>query len=550
MADTQRFQVRIDSILGGHSRTTHFGGKDQFRASVGIDPGSPLPGSSGSPYSSSIYNVKPSGLIRPVQSNQLSGTMNQTPYWMSGARSTTTIFVLDSRGSVYTHSVGENSFTALNDIGATTGSGNGMSYYDNYQYFATNTDIARYGPLDGTPVFTPNYWTSTLGLTALSDSSYPFILLSSGVSGELPNHYLHRHSDGRLYIADVVGNQGYLHYIKTTKTTVEGDTNAGSTYQALALGFGIVPICMESFGSMLVIATYERDTTASTNNYGIRTKTGRAKIAFWDTLSQNFNSITWVEFPDALITAMKNVNGKLFVFSTPAEKSNGFRVSQYIGGYTFEEVWSSEEALAPLPGAVDGTASRLVFGSYTLTPKMTGCIYSLGLSANGISNGIFCPFTSSTADNTMVTALMLPSLSGRGKGWDYPVFGSSDFSSTHRLENIDGGDNCNSVFWSMPFRIGQRFKVTKIRIPLAEPLRSGVTITPSIYTDDGFGTLYALNNITITNYPATGPNRTIVIRPNNVTGESNFWLELKYVNSYPLVIGLPITIEYEIIPDD
>lgn len=547
----QRFQIRIESVLGGHSRTTNFGNRDQFRASVGIDPGSPLPGSSGSPYSSGIYGVKPSGLIRPVQSNTMTGTMNKTPLWIGGARSTNTVFVFDSRGSVYTNSFGENNvFTALNDIGATAGSGNGMSYYDNYQYFATNTDIARYGPLDGTPVFTPNYWTTTLGLTALSNSYYPQIPVASGGFGQLPNHYLHRHSDGRLYIADVVGNQGYIHYIKTTKTTVEGDTNAGSTYQALALPYGLAPICMESLGSMLVIATYERDTTASSNNYGIRTKTGRAKIAFWDTLSQNFNSITWVEFPDALITAMKNVNGKLYVFSTPAEKSIGFRVSQYVGGYTFEEVWSSEEALAPFPGAVDGSASRLVFGSATTIPVTTGCIYSLGLAANGLSNGIFCPFTSSTADNSMVTALMFPIHSGRGKGWDYPIFGSSDFGNVHRLENIDGADRCISIFWSLVYRLGQRFKITKIRIPLAEPLNSITSITPKIYTDDGFGTAYALTTINLTNYPASAPSRNIVLHPNNVTGESNFWLELKYTNSYPLAVGLPITIEYELIPDD
>lgn len=547
--DPKRFQIRIDSILGGHSRTTHFAGRDQFRASVGIDPGSPLPGSAGSTYSSSKYNVKPSGLIRPTKASALTGTMNQTPLWMKGARSSTTVYVLDARGSVYAYAQGEGTYTALNDKGLTTGSGNGMEYYDNYIYIATNTNIARYGPLDGVPIFSGNYWTGTLSLTALENNSYPYVLLPSGTAISLPNHYMHRHSDGKLYIADVVGNQGYLHYIKTTKTSVEGDTNAGSTYQALRFGYGLVPICMESLGSQLVTALYERDSTASTNNIGIRSPTTRSKIAFWDTLSQNFNSITWVEFPDGLITAMKNVNGTLYVFSAPAEKNTGFRVSRYVGGSTFEEVWSSEDGLAPFPGAVDGVSSRLVFGSNTFIPKSTGCIFSLGLSANGISNGIFCPFSTTSAGDVMVTSLILPTFSGRGKGWDYPVFGSSDFSSTFRLEGfgVGGSSEMNATWWSQVYRIGQRFKITKIRIPLAEPLLSTSSITPKIYTDDGFGTAYTLTAITQSSY---GTQRTIVIRPENLTGESNFWLELNWANEYQHTVSLPITIEYELIPED
>lgn len=547
--EPQRLQIRIDSILGGHSRTTHFANRDQFRASVGIDPGSPLPGSAGSTYSSSKYNVKPSGLIRPTRASALTGTMNQTPLWMKGARSSTTVYVLDARGSTYTYAQGDSTFTALSDKGLTTGSGNGMEYYDNYMYIATNTNIVRYGPLDGTPIFNGNYWTGTLSLTALENNSYPYVLLPSGTSISLPNHYMHRHSDGKLYIADVVGNQGYLHYIKTTKTTVEGDTNSGSTYQALRFGYGLVPICMESLGSILVTALYERDSTASTNNIGIRGQTTRAKIAFWDTLSQNFNSITWVEFPDGLITAMKNVNGTLYVFSAPAEKNTGFRVSRYVGGSTFEEVWSSEDGLAPFPGAVDGVSSRLVFGSNTFIPKSTGCIFSLGLSANGISNGIFCPFSTSVSGDLMVTSLLLPTFSGRGKGWDYPVFGSSDFSSTFKLEGfgVGGASNMNATWWSQLYRIGQRFKITKISIPLAEPLLSTSSITPTIYTDDGFGTSFAQTAITQANY---GTKRTIVIHPTNVTGESNFWLELDWGNEYQHTVSLPITIEYELIPED
>ena len=554
--DPKRFQIRIESVLGGHSRSTHFASKDQFRSSIGIDPGSPLPRTAGNPYTSGAgdpFSFKPCGLIRPVQSTALTGTIGSAPLWIEGSPSTNAVFVYDASGSVYAHVIASTAFTALSDAGATTGSGNGMAYYDNYMYFATNTDIARYGPLNSPDAyFTPNYWTTVLGLTALTDRAYPVTYFASNTLIEMRNHYLHRHSDGRLYIADIVGNVGYLHYIQTTKTTVEGDTNAGSTYLRLRLGVGMAPTCIESLGANLVIAVYESNEKNIAGQRTVRSKTGRAKIAFWDTTSQNMNAITWVEFPDGLITAMKNVNGTLYVFSTSTERCGGFRVSRYVGGYTFEEVYSSEEALAPLPGAVDGVSSRLVFGSATMSPSKTGCIFSLGLSANGLSNGVFCPFVSSLVDDTSVSALMLAGNAFYGKGWDYPVFGVSNNDLTHRLESIVGYDNCNSVFWSQLYRIGQRFRIVKIKIPITEALTADTTIVPRIYTDDGFGTTFQLQTINQTNF---GTQRAITLRPMDVstgqpiTGESNFMLGFQWSESYPMTIGLPITIEYELIPD-
>jgi len=41
-----------------------------------------------------------------------------------------------------------------------------------------------------------------------------------------------------------------------------------------------------------------------------------ALIAFWDGESLDINSMIWVEFPDSLITALKNVNGVLYIFSS------------------------------------------------------------------------------------------------------------------------------------------------------------------------------------------------------------------------------------------
>lgn len=128
--------------------------------------------------------------------------------------------------------------------------------------------------------------------------------------------------------------------------------------------------------------------------------------------------------------------------------------------------------------------------------------------------------------------------------------GTSDFSSTFKIEDfgLGGSSNMNATWWSQVFRIGQRFKITKIRIPLTEGLTSLTQITPKIYTDDGFGTSFTLTAMTSTAFGTT--QRTIVYRPENVTGESNFWLELDWGSEYQMAVGLPITIEYEIIPDD
>ncbi len=46
----------------------------------------------------------------------------------------------------------------ISDITSVSGSGNGLSYYNNYYYIATDTDVHRYGPLDGTPQLEENWW--------------------------------------------------------------------------------------------------------------------------------------------------------------------------------------------------------------------------------------------------------------------------------------------------------------------------------------------------------------------------------------------------------
>jgi len=58
--DKETRTIRIESILGGHSPTTHFGGAGQFRASLGIDPAQPIDDADG------VFSTIGSGLLRPA----------------------------------------------------------------------------------------------------------------------------------------------------------------------------------------------------------------------------------------------------------------------------------------------------------------------------------------------------------------------------------------------------------------------------------------------------------------------------------------------------
>lgn len=118
-----------------------------------------------------------------------------------------------------------------------------------------------------------------------------------------------------------------------------------------------------------------------------------------------------------------------------------------------------------------------------------------------------------------------------------------------RYENAAGGGDYSifpQFFNSQVYKIGQPFKITKIRIVLTQAIAANMIITPTIYTDDGGGTSYTLTTINNTNYSG---KKNIVIKPDGLTGEHNFWLELKWSGSELCVVGLPITIEYELLDD-
>lgn len=168
--DPKKFQIRIDSILGGHSVSTHFAADDQFRSSLGIDPSLPITDSE-----TDIYAIKPSGLIRPspFSGNLYASSFRNSPRWILSTPKIDDYFLYDAVGSFASNAGGFNfSWSSVSDGGSlSNSSGNGAAYYDNYIYLSKNTTVARYGPMNGTPAFDGDYWGTTLSKTQLTNTT-------------------------------------------------------------------------------------------------------------------------------------------------------------------------------------------------------------------------------------------------------------------------------------------------------------------------------------------------------------------------------------------
>jgi hypothetical protein len=188
--------------------------------SIGIDPDMPVIDS----------DSRISGLLRPTAMQKVDNITGD-PYWIITNPKTADIYVYTNVGKFYKINPTLTTITLIATLA--TSSGNGAEYYDNYIYLATNTDVARYGPMDGSPTMTTSFWVGTMANPALTNTTYPSLL-----GKQMPNHSMLRLQDNQLYFCDVVGNKGALHKIKTRKTTVEGDT--------VATGFTILTIATVS----------------------------------------------------------------------------------------------------------------------------------------------------------------------------------------------------------------------------------------------------------------------------------------------------------------
>lgn len=510
----------IKSVLEGHSPSAYFGKHGQFLASVGIDPGLPV--------SSSVID-KPSGAIVPTRYETFSSTaVNSTPMWLENTTKNELTYAYLANGRLISY---DSSLASETNIGTpTNGNGSGFKYYDNYLYMPTTTDVARYGPLDGVASITSSYWQGTLSKTALVNTTYPSIR-----SFTFPNHAMHVHY-GKLYFLDFKDNIGRVHFIQTTTTTVGGDTDNGSTYNALLLPQGYLPFDIESYGADLIILCTPVGATSPT------IRQGKAILFFWDTFSSK--PYRGVELSDTLGTALLTHNGVPHVWSGSLEK--GVRLSRYLGGNQFESLLEFSEGTPPTAGAVDSLGNRIIWGGWGTKPLINVGVYAMGyidsrLPSRALNQVAHVPVIDSLQ---IVSALKYVQQSTNPNqplvGWrtGSSNYGISKPSSTASFGNF-------SIWQSEIINVGQPFAVTKIRLPLGAAVASNMTITPSIYVDD-LSSSTTLDNLNSTNYPNSERNAVYNI---NVSGNHNFMIQLSFTNTVILPVLLPIEITIETFKD-
>lgn len=518
-----KFVVKIESILGGIAPNLYIGRKDQFSASIGIDPDLPL---SNSPA------IKTSGVIRPSNYSKFSGAkVNSVVNWIITNSKDEKLRVLCENGRFIEYDETLSTETLLGTI--SPAGGNGAAYYNNYIYLAGTTDISRYGPLDGTPSLVDNVWTgTTLGSkNALGNLTYP---TQRGVT--LPNHPMHVHSDNKLYIGDfeegAVANKGRgkIHFIKTKNGTSEGDTDDGTSQDVFFLPYGYTPTAIASWGLDLAVAAIP----AGSGNTIIG---GKAKIFLWDAVNAPSLPYREITLIDPVVTALLNHNGNLFIWS--GNMNNGVRVSVYQGGYSVKQLAFFEEGFSPPAGAVDGLGNRIAWGAFTTYPENSASVYALGYKNGNL------PLTLHNIINTSASASSTAEMVTAIKYAQHPSFVSPRFIVAWRDSSnygIDKLSNTASValFRSLHYMIGAPFRINKVSIPLGEAVTDGHNLEPKIYTDQET-TGNSLTTINNTNYPG---KRRIVYYP-NIKGTNDFMLQLRWNGTRVLPVIFPIIIEGE-----
>lgn len=518
----------INSILGGISPSQYFRSEGQYLASIGVDPDLPV----------SSSDKRTSGALVPVVYEKFSGSeVNTHPIAIIRTPKNTNVYVVLANGKLISYS---SSFGSETLIGTVTGNvANGAFYYNNYIYITTGTDVSRYGPLSNSPSLTNTVWTgATLGsLTALTNTTYPNI--NPTLSIAIPNHWGCIHSDGSAYFLDFKNGQGLVHKIKTTKTTEEGDTNNGSSYNVLDLPFGFYPVSICSYSTDIAILAIQ--TTDSTINQG------RAALFLWDTTNTDTFYRGPVYLPDPLATSMLYLNGALNIWSGNAQ--DGFRVSEYIGGDTVKDTAFFEEGKPPLQGAVDALGNRLVWGSNLTYPETAACVFALGSKNARLSSGIHnIVRASSTGTTPSVTALAF--VQQDSNVTPKVIVGWRDGSGSG-IDKFSTSATYASVWRSEIFAFNRPFKITKVTIPLGATTASNMTLTAKVFFDDASSST-TLPTINSTNYPS---KRSVTFKSVGTGlaakgGENNFFLELKWTGTVALPVLFPIEIEVDAYADE
>jgi hypothetical protein len=512
------FEVRIESILGGQAASSQFQREGEFTFSRGIDPDQSVDGLS-----------KMTGWITPTKYTSFSGAnVSGAPMWLSSNPQNQLFYayMVDGKFVSYTAALGSETLVGT----PTSGAGNGLVYYNDYYYLMTPTDVSRYGKLSGTPSLTNTVWTgATLGSqSALTNTVYP----SGNVGGvNYPNHVGHSHSDGALYFLDFASGQGLVHKIKTDSAGADD----GSAYNVLNLPFGFKPTCIESYGTDLVIGAIQQFTTAT------NLRQGTAALFFWDAV----NSSTFyrqVPLAEPLVTALKNVNGRLIVFQ--GNSRNGSIVGEYLGGYFVDPLVLNEEGFSPYAGAVDVYGSKMIWAGANSQDGLP-VIHSLGYKDPRLPINALHTIAQSdiSGGNGVITALKFQ----KEQIDDNPafVFGSKSDSAT-QLEQASGtGIGLGKIIFTI--NVGEPYELNTLEFPLDAAVVSGMQIIPTITRDNGIesfsGNTVGLKIVSTTLY--TDSEQYIRQPLEDVRGNYNFTLKFDFVNTVANSVGFPIIIKGE-----
>lgn len=522
----------IDSILGGKAPYAHGGEEGQFLDSLAIDP-------------ESIALNSPSGNIMPVGYSKFSGgALAGAPMWIATSPYDTKHYVYTSNGELlsYSNTLG----SEANPADPTSGAGNGMAVLHDYIYLATPTQVFRYGALSGGPTISNaliangellDGWDGGSD-TLLAPTSYP---ATRNVT--YPNHAMHVHSDGALYMCDYAGGRGLIHKIKTTAA----GANDGSQYNVLDLPPGIKPFDIDSFGTDLaIVGSY-----ASTDT---NIRMPQSYLFIWDTLSDSF--YRQIPIPTNLATSLTNVNGQLVIAAGSLDY--GWQLYTYDGGYSVTEVWSQPSGSPPFAGAMESDGSRLAIGSsYNAGTGIGTTTDAAFILTRGYQNdrlGTDAIHSIGAADTTdtgpIISALKFVQLQQTSKT---PIIGWRTATPAYGISKVSASATKNSVFRSQVFSLNQPFKIRGLRIPLTATTASGLTIVPKFYIDDAADSK-TLATINSTNYPSTNVITYKALEIDaastaGIKGQNNFFLELAFTGTSAIGVALPIEITIETLDD-
>lgn len=516
----ETFQIK--SILGGFSDNQYDGvNSDTYYNSVGIDPDFAV-----------MNSNKTSGAIMPISYQKFSSAITGYAKWLATNPKEQNLYAYCSDGKVFSYDLNLANETLIGT--PTSGAGNGMAYYNNYLYFTTPTDVARYGPLNGSPTLTQNFWVTTLAKTALVNTTYP------SLNGDvMPNHPMHVHGDNFLYFGDFADGQGLIHKIRTKKVTNEGDKDDFSAYGAFVLPFGFMPTAIESYDTDLIV------TAIQTNSALVNQ--GRSAIFLINPLQATFYRGP-VYLPDPIASAMMSNNGSTYVFSGNAVAGGGMRVTKYDGGNLFTQEVYLEEGMPPFAGAVSALGNRICWGGFTLNPQPSASVFSFGYKKQATTTKALHNIvnTTSVGANPKVTALLQSQQSNNNTNRFVVAWKDDSTRGIDKLADTTPVYNC--VFTSDFFEIGTGFFIKKIRIPFATTLAAGMTVTPVIYLDDASSSI-TLNTINSSNYSG---RKVLYKQPEliNCQGINNFQLELNFTGTVQAPVIFPIEIVIERLFDE